>query len=154
MMLTLTASIMYWSLQQGTEELDMCPSPSDTATTSPNASPAPSISGEDYSYYSGEVSSITFDDGEMDGASTADSAVNSVTTSYTRGANISINDGEGSTLTFDDDSYVDSDIEVTSGSPLELTRKVKPAPSNGDGSTVTYDNSSCDKGEPEVSSHL
>ncbi|CAK9168591.1 unnamed protein product [Ilex paraguariensis] len=47
MMLTLTAGIMYWSLQQQVEESESSLSPA-TATT-PDASPAPSIDGEDES---------------------------------------------------------------------------------------------------------
>lgn len=46
MILMLTASIMYWSLQQQpVEERESSPSPSSAAATTPDASPAPSLSG-------------------------------------------------------------------------------------------------------------
>ncbi|KAK2987063.1 hypothetical protein RJ640_004789 [Escallonia rubra] len=64
MILTLTASIMYWSLQQPVEESESSPSPA-TATT-PDASPAPSISGEDESSLGGDFSSLTIDDAASD----------------------------------------------------------------------------------------
>ncbi|KAK3032463.1 hypothetical protein RJ639_037276, partial [Escallonia herrerae] len=66
MILTLTASIMYWSLQQPVEESESSPSPA-TATT-PDASPAPSISGEDESSRGGDFSNLTIDDAASDTA--------------------------------------------------------------------------------------
>ncbi|KAF1864258.1 hypothetical protein Lal_00048823 [Lupinus albus] len=69
MILTLTASIMYWSLQQQTEDTDSFPSPGGTATTTtPEASPAPSVCGEDESSSSigGEFSNICVDDATSD----------------------------------------------------------------------------------------
>lgn len=68
MILTLTASIMYWSLQQQTEDADSFPSPAGTATTTtPDASPAPSICGEDEnSSLGGEFSNISVDDATSD----------------------------------------------------------------------------------------
>lgn len=72
MILTLTASIMYWSLQQPVEESDVSPSPSlspslaDTAPSTPNESPAPSINGEDEISLAGEVLSLTIDDAASD----------------------------------------------------------------------------------------
>uniref|UniRef100_A0A7N0ZY91 Calponin-homology (CH) domain-containing protein n=1 Tax=Kalanchoe fedtschenkoi TaxID=63787 RepID=A0A7N0ZY91_KALFE len=125
-------------IQQGAEELDMCPSPSDTTTTSPNASPAPSISGEDYGSFSGEVSNITFDDGGILDDASSETAVSScpiyqdasfldrdVSSNSTvrpasnngivssRVGNVFIGD-EVSTLTVHDNSSVDSDTEVSS----------------------------------------
>ncbi|KAK3014525.1 hypothetical protein RJ639_010075 [Escallonia herrerae] len=64
MILTLTASIMYWSLQQPVEESESSPSPA-TATT-PDTSPAPSISGEDESSLGGDFSNLTIDDAASD----------------------------------------------------------------------------------------
>ncbi|KAK7276901.1 hypothetical protein RIF29_18049 [Crotalaria pallida] len=68
MILTLTASIMYWSLQQQTEDTDPFPSPAGTATTTtPEASPAPSVCGEDESSsLGGEFSNISVDDATSD----------------------------------------------------------------------------------------
>lgn len=66
MILTLTASIMYWSLQQPVEEGDSSPS-LNNGTCTPDASPAPSISGEDdSSSLGGEVSNLTIDDSASD----------------------------------------------------------------------------------------
>lgn len=70
MILTLAASVMYWSLKQPVEESDYSPSPSDTATatttSTPDASPAPSINGDDESSLGGEVSNLTIDDSASD----------------------------------------------------------------------------------------
>ncbi|KAH7544458.1 hypothetical protein JRO89_XS15G0169700 [Xanthoceras sorbifolium] len=68
MILTLTASIMYWSLQQQVEEGESSPSPANgCSTTTPDASPAPSVSGEDESSsLGGEISSLTIDDAASD----------------------------------------------------------------------------------------
>ncbi|KAL0874616.1 hypothetical protein Bca101_024321 [Brassica carinata] len=69
MILILTASIMYWSLQKrSTESSDS--SSSQSTTTSTDASPAPSVTGEDeVSSLSGEVSSLAVDDSEADAVS-------------------------------------------------------------------------------------
>lgn len=56
MMLTLTASIMYWSLLQSTDESES--SPSSLAAT-PEASPAPSVNGD-------EISNLSIDDAASD----------------------------------------------------------------------------------------
>ncbi|KAA8523605.1 hypothetical protein F0562_010028 [Nyssa sinensis] len=64
MILTLTASVMYWCLQQPVEESESSPSPA-TGTT-PDASPAPSINGEDDASLSVEVSNLTIDDAASD----------------------------------------------------------------------------------------
>jgi len=83
MILTLTASIMYWSLQQQTEDPDSFPSPANTTTSTPEASPAPSVCGEDESSsIGGEFSNLSVDDTtsdstassqpECDGVSAAD----------------------------------------------------------------------------------
>ncbi|XP_021906098.1 fimbrin-1-like isoform X1 [Carica papaya] len=66
MVLTLTASIMYWSLQQPVEEGDSSPSLHNGAYT-PDASPAPSFSGEDESSsLGGEISNLIIDDSASD----------------------------------------------------------------------------------------
>lgn len=54
MILTLTASIMYWSLQQSVEDSDSSPSP------------ALSVNSEDESSLGGEVSNLTIDDAASD----------------------------------------------------------------------------------------
>ncbi|TQD86430.1 hypothetical protein C1H46_028033 [Malus baccata] len=61
MLLTLTASIMFWSLQQPVDDTERLPSPVD-------ASPATSISGEDESCSSlgGEISNLSIDDTASD----------------------------------------------------------------------------------------
>ncbi|CAN6922708.1 unnamed protein product, partial [Brassica oleracea] len=69
MILILTASIMYWSLQKrSAESSDSSSSQSTTTTcttTSTDASPAPSVTGEDeVSSLSGEVSSLAVDDNQ------------------------------------------------------------------------------------------
>ncbi|KAL0726942.1 hypothetical protein Bca4012_023035 [Brassica carinata] len=74
MILILTASIMYWSLQKrSTESSDSSSSQSTTTTcttTSTDASPAPSVTGEDeVSSLSGEVSSLAVDDNDADAVS-------------------------------------------------------------------------------------
>ncbi|KAE8125453.1 hypothetical protein FH972_020259 [Carpinus fangiana] len=69
MLLILTASIMYWSLQKAAEEADSYPSPADgsSCSTITDASPAPSISGEDeISSLCGEVSNFSIDDAASD----------------------------------------------------------------------------------------
>lgn len=69
MILTLAASIMYWSLQQQTEDAaDSFPSPAGTAsTTTPEASPVPSVCGEDESSsIGGEFSNLSVDDATSD----------------------------------------------------------------------------------------
>eukprot|EP00258_Populus_trichocarpa_P001399 XP_002300349.3 fimbrin-1 isoform X1 [Populus trichocarpa] len=64
MILTLAASIMYWSLQKAVEDGESSPSPSNgTCTATPDASPAPSVNGEDeISSLGGEVSNLNIDD--------------------------------------------------------------------------------------------
>ncbi|KAF5948927.1 hypothetical protein HYC85_014884 [Camellia sinensis] len=64
MILTLTASIMYWSLQQPVDESELSPSSATSGT--PDASPAQSVNGEDESSLGGEVSSLTIDDAGSD----------------------------------------------------------------------------------------
>lgn len=54
MILTLTASIMYWSLQQSVEDSDS------------SQSPAPSVNSEDECSLGGEVSNLTIDDAASD----------------------------------------------------------------------------------------
>lgn len=73
MILTLAASIMYWSLQQQTEDTDSFPSPAGTATTTtPEASPAPSVCGEDEnSSIGGEFSNLSVDDATSDTTATS-----------------------------------------------------------------------------------
>ncbi|KAJ4841183.1 fimbrin [Turnera subulata] len=71
MILTLAASIMYYSLQKALEDGDPCPSPANgsTYTGTPDASPAPSIMGEDeisISSLSGDISSLMIDDAASD----------------------------------------------------------------------------------------
>ncbi|CAI8586932.1 unnamed protein product [Vicia faba] len=69
MILTLAASIMYWSLQQQTEDPDSF-SPASTVTdvTTPEASPAPSVCGDDetYSSLNGDFSNLSVDDATSD----------------------------------------------------------------------------------------
>lgn len=59
MILTLTASIMYWSLQQPVSDSESSPSPS--VALSPESSPAPSVAGEDEISLDG-MSNLTIDD--------------------------------------------------------------------------------------------
>lgn len=69
MILTLAASIMYWSLQQQTEDADSFPSPVSTVTdVTPEASPAPSVCGDDetYSSLTGDFSNLSVDDTTSD----------------------------------------------------------------------------------------
>ncbi|PSR85277.1 Fimbrin-1 like [Actinidia chinensis var. chinensis] len=67
MILSLTASIMYWSLQQSVDESESSPSPSPSASAAtPDASPATSINGESESSLCGEVSNLTIDDAASD----------------------------------------------------------------------------------------
>ncbi|KAL2316693.1 hypothetical protein Fmac_030569 [Flemingia macrophylla] len=76
MILTLTASIMYWSLQQQPEDTDSFPSPAGTTTTTtPEASPPPSVCGEDESSsIGGEFSNLSVDDADATSDSTASSS--------------------------------------------------------------------------------
>ncbi|KAG2682425.1 hypothetical protein I3843_11G191400 [Carya illinoinensis] len=83
MLLMLTASIMYWSLQKAVEEAESSPSPADTSSCSTitDASPSPSINGEDeISSLCGEVSNLSFDDAASDStvSSLVENEVNSV----------------------------------------------------------------------------
>ncbi|XP_052208723.1 fimbrin-3-like isoform X2 [Diospyros lotus] len=66
MILTLIASIMYWSLQQLGEEPESSPS-STTAATPPSASPAPSTNSEDESSLAGDISSLTIYESSLGG---------------------------------------------------------------------------------------
>ncbi|XP_054796267.1 fimbrin-1-like [Prosopis cineraria] len=67
MILTLAASIMYWSLQQSGEDADSFPSPATTITNTPDASPAPSVNGDDdISSLGGEISNLSIDDAASD----------------------------------------------------------------------------------------
>lgn len=69
MILILTASIMYWSLQRHSSESSDSSSTQSTTTTgtSTDASPAPSVTGEDeVSSLSGEVSSFAVDENDAD----------------------------------------------------------------------------------------
>ena len=70
MILTLTSSIMYWCLQHAAEEGETTLSPAangNGSTYTSDASPAPSISGEDEtSSLCGEVSNLTIDDAASD----------------------------------------------------------------------------------------
>ncbi|PPD80421.1 hypothetical protein GOBAR_DD22655 [Gossypium barbadense] len=69
MILTLTASIMYWCLQHAAEEGEVALSPANGngSTYTSDTSPAPSISGEDErSSLCGEISSLTMDDAASD----------------------------------------------------------------------------------------
>ncbi|XP_024966740.1 fimbrin-1-like isoform X2 [Cynara cardunculus var. scolymus] len=64
MILMLTASIMYWSLQQSsTDESES--SPSSIAAT-PEASPAPSMNGDEESFVGGEMTNLSIDDAASD----------------------------------------------------------------------------------------
>ncbi|XVE80461.1 hypothetical protein DITRI_Ditri14bG0141500 [Diplodiscus trichospermus] len=69
MILTLTASIMYWCLQNAAEEneTNLSPGNDNGSTYTSDASPAPSISGEEESFsLCGEISSLTIDDASSD----------------------------------------------------------------------------------------
>ncbi|KAE8734932.1 Fimbrin-3 [Hibiscus syriacus] len=71
MILTLTASIMYWCLQQAADEGEAALSPSNgngSISYTSDASPAPSISGgeDERSSLCGEMSSLTVDDAASD----------------------------------------------------------------------------------------
>ncbi|KAK9005153.1 hypothetical protein V6N11_042599 [Hibiscus sabdariffa] len=70
MILTLTASIMYWCLQHAAEEGEAALSPSNgngSTTYTSDASPSPSVNGEDErSSLCGEISSLTMDDAASD----------------------------------------------------------------------------------------
>ncbi|OAY28416.1 fimbrin-1 [Manihot esculenta] len=64
MILTLAASIMYWSLQKAMEEGE---SVNGTCDSTPDESPAPSVNGEDESSsLGGEVSNLNIDDAASD----------------------------------------------------------------------------------------
>uniref|UniRef100_A0A2N9GZU7 Calponin-homology (CH) domain-containing protein n=1 Tax=Fagus sylvatica TaxID=28930 RepID=A0A2N9GZU7_FAGSY len=81
MLLTLTASIMYWSLQKAIEEGESSPSPADASSSSTitDASPAPSINGEDeISSLCGEVSNFSIDDAASDTSSLVENDTASV----------------------------------------------------------------------------
>ncbi|KAL9263075.1 Fimbrin-1-like protein [Drosera capensis] len=65
MILTLTASIMYWCLQQPVDPAESSPSQTDTASTMDVSSSAPSYS-EDESSMCGEISTLTMDDALSD----------------------------------------------------------------------------------------
>ncbi|GMH25498.1 hypothetical protein Nepgr_027341 [Nepenthes gracilis] len=62
MILTLTASIMYWCLQQPVEDAESSPSQAADAATTTDVSSAPSINSEDESSVCGEISALTLDD--------------------------------------------------------------------------------------------
>ncbi|XVF70769.1 hypothetical protein PTKIN_Ptkin11bG0188900 [Pterospermum kingtungense] len=67
MILTLTASIMYWYLQQAAEEGETTSANGDGSTCTSDASAPPSVCGEDESSsLCGEISSFTIDDAASD----------------------------------------------------------------------------------------
>ena len=72
MLLTLTASIMFWSLQQPVDSSEASPSPADV-------SPATSISSEDEGSTSlgGEISNLSIDETASEVSSQLDNEVNS-----------------------------------------------------------------------------
>ncbi|KAL0000686.1 hypothetical protein SO802_014467 [Lithocarpus litseifolius] len=81
MLLTLTASIMYWSLQKAVEEAESAPSPAyaSSSSTITDASPAPSINGEDeISSLCGEVLNLSIDDAASDTSSLVENDTASV----------------------------------------------------------------------------
>lgn len=64
MILMLTATIMYWSLQQSSNETESSPS---SVTTTPKASPEPSVNGDhDKESVGPEISNLSFDDAASD----------------------------------------------------------------------------------------
>lgn len=65
MMLILTASIMYWSLQQPAEESES--NPAEDSNT-PDASPAASADGERETDFASEVSNMAINDAGSDSA--------------------------------------------------------------------------------------
>lgn len=75
MILTLTASIMYWCLQREDSESSSS-TQSETATTTDISSSAPSVYSEDESSICGEISSLNIDDAASD--STASSVVENI----------------------------------------------------------------------------
>ncbi|KAF7831324.1 fimbrin-1-like [Senna tora] len=79
MILTLAASIMYWSLQQSAEDADSFPSPVDTITSTAtlDASPSPSVSGEDENSSLGSEFSISNSNLSSSDETTSDTTVSS-----------------------------------------------------------------------------
>ncbi|KAK9077589.1 hypothetical protein SSX86_005926 [Deinandra increscens subsp. villosa] len=65
MILVLTASLMYWSLQQSKDEIES--SPSSVAET-PEGSPEPSFNGDDNSHVGTEITNLSIDDVASDTA--------------------------------------------------------------------------------------
>jgi plastin-1 len=65
MILILTASIMYWSLQQPAEESESSPAEESNV---PDASPTASVDGERETALAGEVSNLAIDDAASDTA--------------------------------------------------------------------------------------
>ena len=65
MILILTASIMYWSLQQPAEESESCPAEDGNI---PDASPAASVDGESETPLDGEVCNLAINDAASDTA--------------------------------------------------------------------------------------
>lgn len=65
MILILTASIMYWSLQQPAEESESCPAEDSNI---PDASPAASVDGESETPLDGEVCNLAINDAASDSA--------------------------------------------------------------------------------------
>ncbi|XAR67404.1 hypothetical protein NMG60_11002150 [Bertholletia excelsa] len=107
MILTLTASIMYWSLQQQADESEWSPSP---AAATPDALLAPSVSGDDESSLGGEVSNLSIDDAASD-----------TTTVSSLYENEDTPNGKAS-------SRVESENDVSdTGDSLELNNKDPPA---------------------------
>ncbi|KAI7743954.1 hypothetical protein M8C21_031532, partial [Ambrosia artemisiifolia] len=68
MILMLTASLMYWSLQQSKEDTESSPS---SITETPEGSPVASVNGDDESQVSPEISNLSIDDVESDTAVTS-----------------------------------------------------------------------------------
>lgn len=127
MILTLTASIMYWSLQQPVEESDSSPSPA-TAPSTPEASPAPSITGEDESSLV-ELSNSTVDNGVSDPTvslqfENGDSPIASndtVSSQVENGEDPVASDASISLRVESEDTSVDSDLRVPTQAENEGT---------------------------------
>ncbi|XP_052177792.1 fimbrin-3-like isoform X2 [Diospyros lotus] len=127
MILTLTASIMYWSLQQPVEESDSSPSPA-TAPSTPEASPAPSITGEDESSLV-ELSNSTVDNGVSDPTvslqfENGDSPIASndtVSSQVENGEDPVASDASISWQVESEDTSVDSDLRVPTQAENEGT---------------------------------
>ncbi|XP_057466189.1 fimbrin-1-like [Actinidia eriantha] len=138
MILTLTASIMYWSLQQTVEESESSPFPAADGT--PDASPAPSVISEDESSLGAEFSNLTIDDAASDTTVSSQlenedgplASDNRTSSQVENGDTLVVSDAVVSSQVEDKDNSVNGDPTIVSDAVVSSQVEDKDNSVNGD----------------------